>query len=397
MVLNFWSKYKKWINLFILLVILVYASILRFEYFVYFKDLPLEADAQGFFNLAHQPTGFYGAGIREPVIIFLAKIGISIFGDQAWVVRLWSLVFSLLLVLAVYFIGQAIFNEVIGLGAALVTGITPILIQSSTRGLRTEAYAVFLLVFIYFLFVHKKYPLLVRLIITGVTGGILALLRLEAILTCVLLLIYFFLTEGKQVLKEKLYLGGKVILAVFIMTLVVAPFLINNYRAYGDSFYSQNAHATFWRNQEFASQAGFPSIEEVNKNGYAGVPVTTFAYIFKMHTAGEIILRYIQGYVFSVTKYLLFILAEQLWLSFLGLIGLVLLLFSPYRYLSVTFLVALLPVAFILPLNTIGHRGVDIRFILHIYPLFILAMLYPLLLAYKSYASKQKNKKTGSV
>lgn len=362
---------RRWIIRGIFLFILLISFLARFEYLVYYKNLPLEPDAAGFFELAKQHQSFYAASYREPFFAFLLRTGRAIFGEKPVIVRLQSFIFSLFLVWFVFYIGKKIFNPWYGLGAAFCVAINPYLILTSVRGLRLELYTTLLLLIVLFLFVEKNLSLNKRLLITGIIGGFLGLTRIESLSILFLLLFYFFLTKNHWVWKEKMFLLGKVTVTFLISLALVAPFLINCKKVYGSYFYGPSVHATFWRDQELAAKK-----ENVAGNYAEDKLLTPYAYIFKMHSLKEIGKRYFQGYVFAFTRYLKHCLKSQQPLLFLGIIGMILLLFSPARFLTISLLIALLPVAFILPLNTVGYQDVDVRFVMYIFPLFSFCIVY---------------------
>lgn len=361
---------RSWIIRGIFLFILLIAFLARFKYLVYYKNLPLEPDAAGFFELAKQNQSFYAASYREPLPVFLIRAGTSIFGQNLLIVRLQSFIFSLFLVWLVFYIGTKIFNPWYGLGATFCVAINPYLILTSVRGLRLELYTTLLLLIVLFLFVEKNLSLNKRLLIIGIIGGFLGLTRMEGLSILLLLLLYLLVTENHWLWKGKMLLLGKLIVSFLISLSMVMPFLSNCKKVYGSYFHGSNVQANFWRNQELTAK------EEIANRAGADEPITPFTYIFKMHTRKEVIKRYFQGYVFAFTRYLKHCLKGQQPLLFLGIIGMILLLFSPARFLTISLLIALLPVAFILPLNTVGYQGVDVRFVMHVFPLFSFCIIY---------------------
>lgn len=370
------NKYKTWISLFLLLIVIVYAANLRFQYFVIAKEMPLGPDSETFYQLAHTTPHFYSASFREPVFVFLIKLFLWIFGDKPWVVVLISCVFSILVIPLVYYIGLRAYNSFVGLGSAFIVAITPHVVYGSFRGLRIEVYSFFMLLYMYFLFVNKRFSSATRLIISGILGGFICLLRLEFLSVVFILSGYSLIAEILSRKQDKVAVMKETFLSLSITVLLIIPFLISNQLVYNEPFYGQNSHATFWRNQEFAGQEGYPTIEAVVKKGYTGKRVTVSHYIFGMHTIGEVITRYFKGYFLVFKRYLKFILLDDNVFVLLGIAGFIGMLFSYKRYIVVTFLSAIFPVAFILSVDSPLTRSADIRFILHAYPLFAIANAY---------------------
>ena len=87
-------------------------------------------------NIAKLPidsivTRFSIHDFHPPLYYWFLNIWIKIFGDQVWVMRLSSILFSLITIWLVYKIGKEIKDQKTGLWAAILTGINPLLIYFS--------------------------------------------------------------------------------------------------------------------------------------------------------------------------------------------------------------------------------------------------------------------------
>lgn len=95
---------------------------------------------------------------HPPVYYWFLNIWIRLFGDQVWVMRLSSILFSLITVWLVYKIGKQIKDKKTGLWAALLVGINPLLIYFSQELRMYSLVTMWLVGSIYFLIKIIKKP-----------------------------------------------------------------------------------------------------------------------------------------------------------------------------------------------------------------------------------------------
>ena len=76
-------------------------------------------------------TKFSIHDFHPPVYYWFLNIWIKLFGDQVWIMRLSSILFSLITIMFVYKIGKEIKDKKTGLWAAILTGVNPLLIYFS--------------------------------------------------------------------------------------------------------------------------------------------------------------------------------------------------------------------------------------------------------------------------
>ncbi|MCC6739758.1 MAG: hypothetical protein IT452_11995, partial [Planctomycetia bacterium] len=155
--------------------------------------------------------------------------------------------------------------------------------------------------------------------------------------------------------------------------LLASPYLVFNAAKTGKPLAPMQAHAQFWRNHEFAGQPGFPTRAEVVQNSYCGPPETPFHYVFGLHSLPEVAGRYVSGLWAGYTRYLSRLFADRSWLAWivpLAAAGLAWRRRWEGAFAIAAGLVALLPFAFILTLDTVltvepvGPTGVEPRFAL---------------------------------
>ncbi|MCX5902836.1 MAG: hypothetical protein NTV89_05070, partial [Proteobacteria bacterium] len=123
-----------------------------------------------------------------------------------------------------------------------------------------------------------------RAVTCGVLAGCLLLTRVECLPLLILTLAcYLFLLKRR-------WNAGMATATLAIAVVLVLPHLYNTYTRYGDPFYAINHHTRFYANIEFAGKPGFPTTEQIAKEGwYAGPKITPFEYYFKHHTLWQVV------------------------------------------------------------------------------------------------------------
>lgn len=96
-------------------------------------------------------TKFSIHDFHPPLYYWFLNIWIKLFGDQVWVMRLSSILFSLITIWLVYKIGKEIKDKKIGFWAAILTGINPLLIYFSQELRMYSMVTMWLVGSIYFL------------------------------------------------------------------------------------------------------------------------------------------------------------------------------------------------------------------------------------------------------
>jgi len=114
-------------------------------------------------NMAKLPidsivTRFSIHDFHPPLYYWFLNIWIRLFGDQVWVMRLSSILFSLITIWLVYKIGKEIKDKKTGLWAAILTGVNPLLIYFSQELRMYALVTMWLTASIYFLVKILKKP-----------------------------------------------------------------------------------------------------------------------------------------------------------------------------------------------------------------------------------------------
>jgi hypothetical protein len=91
------------------------------------------------------------------------------------------------------------------------------------------------------------------------------------------------------------WMAGMAITAA-ILAAGVVPHRYSMYKLHGDPFWDTGMYARWNANFEFAGQPGFPTIEELQKDGYIGPRLTYDEYMFGMHTKSDLLVGTVRGY-----------------------------------------------------------------------------------------------------
>jgi 4-amino-4-deoxy-L-arabinose transferase-like glycosyltransferase len=321
--------------------------------------------------IARQMRHLYDTSFREPLWVWMARASLGIVHDPEWAMRLYSFVLSLLIVVIGYRLVRDYLQD---LGTALLTSLLlashEYLIASSARGLRTELYMFALAAVVYFLFVPSSRLKSSRRI-AGLSLSVAAatMTQLGTLITAIPLLV---LARYRHRLSWR-----AVVLPLVVTAAAIAPYLRYSQMKFHDPLWSQNVHASFYRNYEYLAVTnvgcdGCPSRQEYATNSYAGRPVTMNEYIFGMHplsvVTGRVLSGYGQLYVEPGGLLATYLGSRSPVIYLLYLVGLVWLVLHPARELLLVPLLSINLLAFVIPL------GIDPRLAIHTTPIAAIAV-----------------------
>ncbi|KAF0246906.1 MAG: hypothetical protein FD180_265 [Planctomycetota bacterium] len=360
----------------------------------------LSGDAASYYRLAMRtPLPGYSTE-REPVIVADGRIALVVAGDldaglmeeardeaarkrvlaNHAMLRRWSIVHSLMAMGALFGCALLVAGRCGALVASLLWADNLWLSHYGVGFLREDIAAactlglVAALVVLFRLPPEKRRARLLLAAAAAVAGSQLALTRLEGLGTATLLVGLWAATRwaSKRFVRSDAWLAPGIVAGVWLLA---SPYLIFNAAKTGSPLHPMRNHAQFWRNHEFAGQPGFATRAEVVANSYCGPPETPFHYVFGLHSLPEVAGRYVSGLWAGYTRYLSRLLADRAWLAWLvplAAAGLVWRRRWEGAFAIGAGLVALLPFAFILTLDTVlpdpNLRGVEPRFALPTLP-----------------------------
>jgi hypothetical protein len=279
---NLGARHRRWL----FWLPATYAAVGGFGHLIDQRFAPLDPDVITYLEIAKHWTlrSFWG-GFREPVWPALLAVPVQILGPDAITPRVFGVLGFILLVAAFQVLVRRLYGSGWGLMAGMVLAASPWLIFNSARGLREETSAALVVLFAIGM-LRKPWstgPAVAMCALAGVAG----MLRWDTVIIMLPTLLVAYVVRRPPAIA---WLAGPIAFAI-----IVFPLLAGNYAQSGDPFYHSNIHARFFRNQEFKGQPGFPTVAEVQQNGFAGPPITWTQYLFGLHTPRQLAFRAIRG------------------------------------------------------------------------------------------------------
>jgi len=315
----------------------------------------LEPDPSGFYDLARQMHHPYQSGYREPVQIGLIKVSMMFFGERPSSVLIPTLVASVALIVVVFWVGRAIFSLPVGLAAAALVAFNHHLIRSAAKGYRLELFAGLVLVYVCVLFACERWGLRKRLLVAGVLGGLLLLVRITTLTLLVPALAFFVWREYRRTARLRKVLAWSA-LSLVISLALLAPYLVECWRVYGRPLWAIDCHAQWWTDGEAGRRV---------KSRPEETTITVFEYLFGDGRVGRTALRSAQGY-WIVARMLPWYAGNWKLLLPFALAGMVMTAVRRERYLLWCAFWVALPFTVVMPLEA------DVRLFMFLLPLYLL-------------------------
>ncbi len=360
-----WPPVVRGVVLAVLIPSLVLGTWYRIQAYLVAQEQPLDPDQVGYHQLAREMGHPYQSGYREPLQIVLVKVALVLLGDRPSSVLIPTLAASVVLIVVTFLFGRAVFGLAVGLAGSALVAYNHFLISSGAKGYRMELFGVLVLVYVYVLFVAGGWRPWRRLLLAGVVGGLLLLLRITTLSLLVPALALWVWREWRRVG------GGRRLVVCAALSLAIglamlAPYLVECWRESGRPLWAIDCHAQFWTEAEAGLHLeGFP---------HEHVSISVFAYLFAEGRWARSLWRFVQGYWVAVRMLPWYGGSWRFALPF-ALAGAVMTVVRRERY--------LLWVAFwtYLPFSVVMPVGASPRFFMCLYPLYalwIVVGLYPL-------------------
>jgi hypothetical protein len=324
------------------------------------KDRPyVGGDPINYLRFAREMRHFYQAHVREPVFLALTRGMLWLAGGRDIAVSLASAFAATLAIVATYLLGAAAYSRIVGLGAALALAVEFVAISWSIDGWRDDTFMLTTALSGWAFLRLMQRPSRGRAVVAGAVAAAACLTRITALSFVVPALIWILIDTpagGRRAASRRVGVAAAVAL------LLIAPFLINCWRATGDPFFAINYHTRYYRAAE--------NLPQDTTEGAAGFilrrlterPVTT------IDTAGVGLFVFPFGNKWTGFRPWWPHLGTAL--SWAGAAGLVLALWSANgRLLLVLLITALVPYATTWQLG----GGGEWRFTQHVYPIYLVA------------------------
>ncbi len=329
---------------------------------------PYRADVRSYLDRASSMTlgRFYEASFREPFYIALVQIFLALAGGRELGILIESAFFSVAVLPLVFFLVSRMAGRWWATAALIPLVLHEWLILEAPTGYRMSAYSFFIVGFTGWVFVREKGRWWSHALLAGVLAAAVCLIRLSALSFVVPLLLL-------KAWDAKPYRGAYAAVSFGVLLLLVGPFLLSCTMAHGDPFYAISFHTTFWLDAE--------SI----KGGPAG-SVGLYQYFLEYHgwfdvTKGTLLgLTYLPARTFWMGLAHFPLLDTLVLMS--GIVGLLLVLTTRYRFIFLATFCHLIPFAYIQNFPS----GRMPRFVMPAYFFFILAGVYALWRASKRFS-----------
>lgn len=317
------------------------------------------SDPYTYLKYAREMRSFYAAHVREPLFPFVTKVFLWLFNQQDVAVSFASATFSLLAIVATYLVGALAFSPVVGLIAAFTLAIEHELIGWNVGGWRDDAFTAAVVVCAYTMLRYWRMPSRTNGLLMGIAAGLACLVRITSLSFIVAGFGFLLVLRGRAWRSRLTELG----LAGITAAAIVAPYIVNCWRTFGDPLYAINFHTGAYRATEGQSLE---------------VKQTAGEYLGQHFRASPV--RSIDTFILGMTSYPFTNKWRGFkpwgnwlgtWLSRAALLGLLLFLASAAgRLLLVVLAGSMLPYAFT------WRVASDWRFTEHTYPFYLLAAGY---------------------
>lgn len=220
---------------------------------------------------AREMRGFYGAHFREPVFPYAVKGALWLLDGQDVAVSLTSLTFSVLCTVATYLLGAMAFSRGVGLIAALGLAVESDAISWGVWGWRDDAYACAVVLVACLVLRQRRAPSTWGTVALGVAMGLSTLTRIFTVTFAGPALLYLLARAAEPWHARWRHAA----LTAGVATLIVAPYLINCWRVFGDPLYTLNYQPISYVAWEGATLERTPGAVEYITNKLVATPFQT--------------------------------------------------------------------------------------------------------------------------
>ncbi|PYR55809.1 MAG: hypothetical protein DMF85_18515, partial [Acidobacteria bacterium] len=204
-------------------------------------------DPISYLRFAREMKSFYQAHVREPMFLALTRAWLWLTADQDVGISFASASASVAAVFATYLLGATAFSPPIGLFAALAFAIDWAVIDWSNGGWRDDLFAG-VVTFSAWAFVRaRRDPRARNAALLGVLLAAASLTRITALSFAIPALLWSIVDASRP---ERRARARAAAIAAVIAALLVAPYLVNCARAFGDPFIAIDVHTDYYLTAE---------------------------------------------------------------------------------------------------------------------------------------------------
>ena len=319
-------------------------------------------DPVNYIRFAREMTSFYQPHVREPVFLATTRAYLWLLGGQDAAVSFASATGSLLAVFGTYMLAAMLMPRIAALAAAFLLAADHEVITWAVDGWRDDVVMATVVWTAWACLRMREQPSHLNAAIAGVSAAAACLTRITALVFVLPALVWVVVDSPRDLRRARARAAG---VAMTVIALLVAPYLISCAIATGDPFFAINYHTVYYRHADAMPTEGTMSAAEYIRTKFAAHPVR----MFDVGITGLVVRPFANKW--GGLQPLLG--AAQRWVVWAAVAGLLLLPWhAPGRLLLVVLFSSLLPYAFTW---NIGDGGAW-RFTMHAYPIYLVAACY---------------------
>jgi hypothetical protein len=194
-------------------------------------------DPINYVRFAREMTGFYQAHVREPVFLALTRGWLWALDGQDAAVSFASIAGSTLAVFAAYLLGSVLVSRPAGLIAALLMAIEHEAVTWAPDGWRDDTFTATVIFAAWALIRLRQRPSTANAVLAGALCGVSCLTRITALTFVVPALVWLVADGAAPPRRER---ARHALMAIVVLAIVVAPYLISCAIATGDPLIAIN-------------------------------------------------------------------------------------------------------------------------------------------------------------
>jgi Dolichyl-phosphate-mannose-protein mannosyltransferase len=319
-------------------------------------------DPISYLGFAREMRSFYQPHVREPIFLALTRAWLLLLDNQDIAVGFASMTGSIAAIVGTYLLGAAACSPAVGLLAAGALAIDYDAIGWAPDGWRDDTFAAAFVFALWAIVRLRQRPSVGNAVLAGCLGAVACLTRVTALSFLVPTLLWVAFTahtDRRRAIRVTLVAAG-------LTAILIAPYLINCARAFGDPLVAINVHTQYYRYSE-----GLPSERTESATRYLAGKFQRRP-LYETDTALEGL--FIRPLTIKWSGFDVWLQGTSRALASLSVIGLALFAATADgRLLLIACFTALVPYAF--TWNIAG--GGEWRFTMHAYPVFLIAAFFP--------------------
>ena len=201
-------------------------------------------DPASYLKFARQMRSFYQGHVREPVFLAITRGWLWLLDNRDIGISFASASMSTLAIFATFLLGRAAGSPGVGLVAALALAVDYDAVSWAPEGWRDDTFTVFVILGAWTLVRLRERPTALRAIAAGAIGAAACLTRITSLSWVLPGLAMLCLPPRDETWQPRARAAA---IAVVVTAVLVAPYLINCARVFGDPLISIDVHTGYYR------------------------------------------------------------------------------------------------------------------------------------------------------